>query len=322
MQTSRASSSVSVSVRQRLILPDNFRDRHVIASHLSSCDAHRLQGCTTLHPTLHLIDIAAPHCIRGRPPSLLSSARSAALPLSHLLHPPADVGRASASRAPAHQNATAFRHNPRSRLTAAIARIPTPGSAGAATTSSNGASAIGSTNHSLPLASARRAAHGTSASPTTSSARRAAARVAPARSACTAAKNSSPSPQQQRCSHSTRSPPLYAFLAPLPSPALPSPLTVPSSPLRCDPLCRAAPSLSTEAVSALLSDSGLRERRRRLIAREWEAGTLTDEALHTLIARYAHERDERDGRGSDEVSDSAEEDDDDGGGEDEVEQKD
>ena len=37
------------------------------------------------------------------------------------------AGHSGAARGPAHQNSTAFKHNPRSRLTAAIARIPNSG---------------------------------------------------------------------------------------------------------------------------------------------------------------------------------------------------
>jgi len=69
--------------------------------------------------------------------------------------------------------------------------------------------------------------------------------------------------------------------------------------------------LGGEELVRWMGDMGVRERRRRLVMRQWESGERTDEEIREMVKKYAAEAASRDGLDDDDDDDWEEEDDED-----------
>ena len=178
------------------------------------------------------------------------------------------------SKRPAHQNSTAFKHNPNSRLTARIASIPNDGLC-----------------HRCHAIIEWRKKY----------------------------RKYKPLSQPRKCNECSQKTVRFAYHT------------------RCTPcsqakkVCakcgeqrelveKAGKALSGEELVRWMADMGVRERRRRLVLRQWEGGERTDDEIRELVNKYAAEAASRDGLNDDD-DDWDDEDDEDGMDEDEEEER-
>ena len=75
---------------------------------------------------------------------------------------------------------------------------------------------------------------------------------------------------------------------------------------------KAGKALDGEELVRWMGDMGVRERRRRLVMRQWESGERTDEEIRQMVKKYAAEAASRDGLDDDDDDDWEDEDDDGG----------
>ena len=166
---------------------------------------------------------------------------------------------------PAHQNSTAFKHNPNSRLTARIAAIPNDGLC----------------THCHAIIEWRKKY-----------------------------RKYKPLSQPRKCNQCRQKTVRFAYH---------TRCTACSQARRVCAKCGEQRALVEKAEKALdgdellrwMADVGVRERRRRLVMRQWEGGERTDEEIRQMVNKYAAEAASRDGLDDDEMDDDDEWDDDD-----------